>query len=106
MAVHALKPATSPANTDRAQFSLALTRFAIATTAQAVLSPSVSIEQELAAGDAVDFARAQLAATPAPDLPAFATKLRLILADVGTPPLVAECLALDVRRLARGEAQA
>lgn len=106
MATHALSPAPALANTDRAAFNLALVRFADATAARDALTSAVSIEREIAAGDAVHFAIAQLAATPAPDLSAFATKLRVILADHGTPPLVAECLTIDVRRLAGREARA
>ncbi|MEH3123706.1 MAG: hypothetical protein PGN16_17340 [Sphingomonas phyllosphaerae] len=106
MATHALSPALPPANNDRATFNLALARYADATAARDALPCPSPIERELAAGDAVDFATKQLAAAPAPDLSAFATKLRVILADLGTPPLVAECLTVDVRRLARGEARA
>lgn len=106
MATHALSPAPLPANTDRVTFNLALARYADATAARDALPSPSSIERELAASDAVDFATKQLAAAPAPDLSAFATKLRVILADLGTPPIVAECLTVDVRRLARGEARA
>lgn len=106
MATHALKLASTPANTDRAAFNLALARFAHAVAARHALPYSSSIERELAVSDAVDLATKQLAAAPAPDLSSFATKLRVILADLGAPPLMAECLAVDVRRLSRGEARA
>lgn len=106
MASHALPPTLLPANNDRKAFNLALARYANASAARDALPCPSPIELELATGDVVDFATKQLAAAPAPDLSAFATKLRVILADLGTPPLVAECLTVDVRRLARREARA
>lgn len=106
MATHALLPAPTPANTDRVTFNLALARYADATAARDALPCSSSIEREIAVGDAVDRAAMRLTAAPAPDLSAFATKLRVILADLGIPTLVAESLAVDVRRLARGVARA
>jgi hypothetical protein len=99
-------PAPRPANTDRANFNLALVRFADAAAARDMLRCPSSIERELTVGDAIDFATKQLALAPAPDLSAFATKLRVILADLGTPPSTVECLMLDVRRFAVGEGRA
>ena len=72
MATHALSPAPLPANNDRATFNAALARYADATAARDALPCPSPIARELAAGDAVDFATEQLAAAPAPDLPAFA----------------------------------
>lgn len=106
MAVHALKPAPSLANTDRTRFNLALARYAQAAAARHALPFPSSIELELAADDAINSATKQLAAVPAPDLSAFGTKLRVILADLGMPPVMLECLVGDIRRLARGEAWA
>ncbi len=100
MAVQALKPAASLANTDRTHSKLALARFIDAATAHDAIRCPFSITSKLAAGHLLHFAKVQLAGPSVPDLAALTTKLRFIVTNMGTPPLVAECLAMDVRRLA------
>jgi len=106
MAVHALKPAASPANTDRTRFNLALARYTNSATARDTLPCPSSIKIELVARDAADCTKAQLAAPPARNLATFTAKLRFILANIGTPPLVAERLTTEIRHLASREAKA
>ncbi|MBD8552364.1 hypothetical protein [Sphingomonas sp. CFBP 8764] len=101
MAVHALMPAASPANTDRARFNLALAHCAIAGDARDALPSTSTIHDEIAAGEALDRAQAVLAMAIAPDHAAFATKLRLTLSGAGVPAGLIESLAADVQRLAR-----
>ena len=107
MAVHALKPAALPANTDRARFNLALTQCAAAADARDTLPITTTIADEIAAGEALERAQAVLAMAIAPDHAAFATKLRLTLSAVGVPAGLLASLVADVRRLAQsGEARA
>lgn len=101
MATHALKPAASPANTDRAAFNLALVRCAVASDARDTLPHTSTITAEIAAGEALERAQAVLAMALAPDHAAFATKLRLTLTGAGVPAGLIESLAADVRHLAR-----
>lgn len=101
MAVHALKPAALPANTDRARFNLALTQCSVAKLALDNLPTTTTIADEIAAGEALERAQAQLATAIAPDPAALVTKLRLTLSAIGAPAGLVESLAADVRRLAR-----
>jgi len=101
MATHALMPATPLANTDRARFNLALTRCAAASDDRNALPQNSTINDEIAAGEALERARAVLAMATAPDHAAFATKLRLTLSGAGVPAGLIESLTADVRHLAR-----
>lgn len=73
MAVHALKPAASPANTDRTRFNLGLPHCTNAATGRDALPYPSSIESKLDAAHAVDFIKCQLAERPVPDLAALVT---------------------------------
>lgn len=101
MATVPLLPAAAPANSERAAFNLALAHCAAASDARDALPSSATIAAEIAAGEAIERAQAQLAATIAPDAAALVTKLRLTLAAAGTPAGLIEALTRDVRGLAR-----
>ncbi|KQM46014.1 hypothetical protein ASE69_17070 [Sphingomonas sp. Leaf208] len=101
MAVHALKPAASPANTDRARFNLALAHCAIAGDARDALPSSSTIHDEIAAGEALERAQVVLAMAIAPDHATLAKKLRLTLSWAGVHPAVIDSLVADVSALDR-----
>lgn len=105
MAVHALLPARSPANTDRTAFNSALGRFATAQAARTASRRGAALAGWNAAL-AVDHARLALTETPAPDAAALVTKLRVALDGSNVPAIIIDRLIADVRLLARGEALA
>lgn len=105
MAVHALTPAPSPANTDRTAFNLALGRFASATAARIALAGRTPPNGGHAAVS-LDHARLVLTETPSPDAAALVTKLRIALDGSNVPAIIVDRLIADVRLLARGEALA
>lgn len=106
MAIHALTPASSPANHDRTAFNLALARYAHATAAQAALPQSRCLTVELAAAEAVERAHAHVTATAAPDLFALATKLRIALSALPQSDEICDALTVDLRRLSTQETRA
>lgn len=101
MATHALTPAPPPANHDRAAFNLAAARCRVASITRDALPTTSDIHAEIAAGEALERAQAMLTVARAPDLPTFATKLRLTLQGAGVAADLIDALADDVVRLAR-----
>lgn len=106
MAVQSLRPAASLANTRRTHSKLTLARFIKAATAHDAVRCHSFIESKLAARHPVDSTTTKLGAPSPPDFAVLTTKLRFIVTNMGTPPQVPECLAMDVSRLAGRAARA